>query len=318
MKSVCVFRLLISLTALTSSHCFAIDILDLQPADFSKAKLIGDLKYNSLDEASGLTKSPSIKDLFWVINDGGDNPFIYAIDKSGKHLGRYFIKGVDNRDWEDISSYSKDGSNYLVIADTGDNKSIHRDSFLWIVKEPDLRTYKTKKLNTLSLFKRIRFRYEDGPRDCESIVVDEKNQRILLLSKRTVPAVMYQLPLNAPKKKRLLIATRIAELNTIPQPTTSFLFANPIYGKYASQPTAMDISPDGNSLAVLTYVYGYIYQLEENEKWETAVEKKPKVFQLPDLTQAEALCFDDHGNILVTSEKRPAPVYMLQKKSTGE
>ncbi len=310
-------KILLSLVVLTTTHSFALDISQLQQAEYSSGKLLGKLKYKRLNEASGIARSSRDNQVFWIINDGGDKPFIYAIDKTGKHLGRYFITGTDNRDWEDITSFSKDGKHFLIIADTGDNNSEHKDSFLWVIKEPELSKYNHKKLNTIKLEQRIRFRYQDGPRDCESIAVDIKNDRILLLSKRTVPAVMYQLPLSPNPKKRLLIATPIAELTEIPQPDFLFILKNIFLGRYASQPTAMDISPDGKELAVLTYSYGYIYQLE-NGQWEQALTKKPKVFEFPKLSQAEALSFDSDNDILITSEQRPAPIYLLQKQSTSK
>ena len=311
-------RIFWGLAAVISPTCLALNISELQPADYSNIKLLGSLQNSSLKEVSGITRSTLNDKVFWVINDGGDKPYIYAIDSNGKHLGRYFIRKVDNRDWEDISSYSKDGKHYLIIADTGDNDASHRDSFLWVVVEPNLDRYNPKKLNTLGVKQRIRFRYKDGPRDCEAIAVDLKKDRILLLSKRTVPAVMYQLPISPDPKQRMLTAKPVAEVGNIPQPDFTFLLTNPFFGRYASQPTAMDISPDGSQLAILTYNYGYIYKLEKNEEWEQALKLKPLVFKLPELRQAEALGFSQDGNIIVTSEKRPAPLYLIEKKSASQ
>ena len=310
-------QLLFCITAIGVSTCYALNISSLQPADFSKTKLLGKLNSKALKEVSGITRSTKNNQVFWVINDGGDRPFIYAIDKSGKQLGRYFIRKTDNRDWEDISSYSKNGKHFLIIADTGDNKAQHKDSFLWVVEEPNLNNYKKNKLNTIDVKQRIRFRYPGGPRDCEAIAVDKNNDRILLLSKRTVPAEMYQLPLQPDPKQRMLMAKPIAMLDKIPQPDLSFIITNPFFGFFASQPTAMDISPDGTQLAVLTYNYGYLYQLPSEQQWEQALTRNPKVFKIPELKQAEALSFDEDGNIIITSEKKAAPLYLIEKASNN-
>ena len=314
MPIITAFKILFCLFALAATSCSALDVTDLKQAGYTSGKLVGELKYKGLNEASGIARSTRSDKLFWVINDGGDKPFIYAIGSQGKHLGRYFVTKVDNRDWEDISSYSENGKHYLIIADTGDNNANHLDSFLWVVEEPNLQNYNKKQLNTIPVKQRIRFRYKDGPRDCESIAVDQQNQRILLLSKRTVPAVMYQLPLSPDPKQRMLTATPMAELNLIPQPGLTFLLKNPFFGRYASQPTAIDISPSGKELAVLTYGYGYIFELQNN-KWEQALEQAPKVIEIPRLAQAEAWSFDNNGNLIITSEKRPAPLYLLKKSS---
>jgi hypothetical protein len=52
---------------------------------------------------------------------------------------------------------------------------------------------------------RVRFRFEDGPRDCEAMAVDPEQPRALLLSKRTEPPVLYELTLlpGAPLPSRL-------------------------------------------------------------------------------------------------------------------
>ncbi len=296
-----------------SSSSFGVDISSLKHLNVRNQNLTGKIESSLLNEASGITRSGYSNDIFWLINDGGDEPFIYAVDRQGKDLGRYYINGIDNRDWEDISSFTLDGQNYLIIADTGDNDSIHKHSFLYIIKEPKKTDNNSDKLIRLKLSWRIRFQYENGPRDCESIAVDTNNNRILLLSKRTVPAVMYELPLKPNKKRRLLKATPIAKLNNIPQPEFFFILTNPIWGQYASQPTAMDISHDGTELAVLTYKFGYIYQRNDKESWEQALQGSPKVFHLPKLAQAEALSFDINNDIFITSEKSHAPLYLLER-----
>ncbi len=298
-----------------SSPSFSVDISSLKNLNVRNQNLTGKIESNLLNEASGITRSGYSNDIFWLINDGGDEPFIYAVNRQGKDLGRYYINGIDNRDWEDISSFTLDGQNYLIIADTGDNDSIHKHSFLYIIKEPIRTDNNSNKLTRLKLSWRIRFQYQNGPRDCESIAVDTANNRILLLSKRTVPAVMYELPLKPNKKRRLLKAIPIAKLSNIPQPEFFFILTNPIWGQYASQPTAMDISLDGMELAVLTYKFGYIYQRNDEQSWEQALMTPPKVFYLPKLTQAEALSFDINNDIFITSEKTHAPLYLIKRSN---
>lgn len=304
------------LSTVISSPSFSIDTSSLKEATIFNQNLTGKIESSLLNEASGITRSGYSNDIFWLINDGGDEPFIYALNKQGRDLGRYYIKGIDNRDWEDISSFKLDNQNYLIIADTGDNDSKHKHSFLYIIKEPKITNNNSNRLTRLKLSWRIRFQYQNGPRDCESIAVDTKSNRILLLSKRTVPAVMYELPLKPNKKRRLLKATPIAKLNSIPQPGIFFIITNPIFGRYASQPTAMDISLDGMELAVLTYKFGYIYHRSDKQSWEQALMSSPEVFDLPQLAQAEALSFDSNNDILITSEKSHAPLYLI-KRSNG-
>ncbi len=84
----------------------------------------------------------------------------------------------------------------------------------------------------------IAFTYEDGPRDCESVAVDIVNEKILLLSKRDQPPVLYEIPLN---KQKNIVAKRLGEIKTLPQPTQNDIRLIK-YLNYTTQPTAMDIS----------------------------------------------------------------------------
>ena len=105
-------------------------------------------------------------------------------------------------------------------------------------------------------------------------------------------------------------------LKNIPHPTKEDLKVR--YGKYRSQPTAMDISPDGMNLVVLTYKHAYLYTRSAGQDWSDAVSKDPEciILPLPDtgvLSIREALCFGGSSmQLFVTSELTPAPIYRLE------
>ena len=158
----------------------------------------------------------------------------------------------------------------------------------------------------------IEFSYIDGPKDCEGVAVDMSSQQILILTKRTVPPVIYTLPLAPSTTKKILSAQPVATLNGIPDPSPEELRADPLYGRFRSQPTAMDISPDGKTIAILTYRQPYLYDRYRNESWEKVFSRSPKALSMPRMRQAEAMCFSSDGtSLFVTSEKRPAPLYRL-------
>ena len=54
-----------------------------------------------LDEASGLAQSRTNPGVFWVHNDSGDEPRVYAVSRSGALLGSYTLSGATAIDWEE-------------------------------------------------------------------------------------------------------------------------------------------------------------------------------------------------------------------------
>ena len=132
-----------------------------------RAELVvaGQLVSDELVEASGLARSQRSPDLLWSINDGGSKAHIYALDGSGFHRGRIKLDDIKNRDWEDLSSFSVDGTPYLLVADTGDNDARRDQASLHVVLEPDLDD--DNKVKTDPAWS-IDFRYPDGPRDVEA------------------------------------------------------------------------------------------------------------------------------------------------------
>ena len=78
---------------------------------------------DDLKESSGLAASRLRRGVFWTHNDSGHGSELYAIDATGRQLGRVRIRGASNHDWEDIAAgpCPQGGGACLYIADTGDN-----------------------------------------------------------------------------------------------------------------------------------------------------------------------------------------------------
>ena len=174
----------------------------------------GNLQDKNIAEASGLAASQRRPDVLWTHNDSGAKARLYAIDLSGRSVGRAKLKQADNVDWEDIASFTLDEIPYLLVADVGDNEHKRDTVMLYVVEEPDLTVDANPDITPAW---RIEFSYPGGPRDVESVAVDIENERILLLAKRTIPAELYSLPL-LPKSNELQIATLLGEIGSLPQP----------------------------------------------------------------------------------------------------
>jgi hypothetical protein len=291
----------------------------LQRVPYGPAVLNGHLENPALQEVSGMAASILNKGVLWVHNDGGNGPYVFASSGEGKHLGRFQRASADNIDWEDMTSFQLDGSAYLLIGDIGDNHARRPYCTLYVVAEPTITGSDRSQTRILPIAWQRRFRYEDGPRDCEAMAVDVETRRVLLLSKRDTPPVLYSLPLLSGTSGEPDLARKITEVSNIPPPTPADLKFK--YGRYRSQPTAMDLSPTEQSMAVLTYKHAYLYSRLSGENWTTTFSRLPMIVYLPaqektKLRQREALCFGPQNrSLFVTSEDRHAPLYRLERLS---
>jgi hypothetical protein len=281
-------------------------------ARYQHAIQMGYLSNPELNEVSGLACSRLRNDVLWTVNDSGSGPYLYAVDTRGAHLDKVRVRDAINQDWEDLASFKLGGTSYLLIADVGDNQEIRSDYIIYVIEEPAVAGITDPESRSVPWAYRLRFTFEDGSRDCESVAIDLQGRQILLLSKRSVPPILYSLPLFTQNGDRIQVAKRLTEVPAIPQPTFQDVIEDPRFGRYRSQPTAMDVSPDGSTAVVLTYKNSFLFQRQFQENWIQAFTKIPQQIQLPKLRQAEALCFAADGRTLfLTSEKTPAPLLRL-------
>ncbi|MDJ0914053.1 MAG: hypothetical protein QNI95_10805 [Desulfobacterales bacterium] len=271
---------------------------------------VGYLEHHRLTEASGLAPSRLTNEILWVINDSGNAPRLYAIHIRGQALGVVRLANADNHDWEDLASFRWRQSSYLLIADVGDNARQRRRSTLYIIKEPqiDLTSANPKPMTALPEWI-IRFQYPDGPKDCEAVAVDTAAQKIVLLSKRTKPPRLYELPLRPADNTGILTARRLGHLAPLPSPSTKNQIDFGWQRLFMAQPTALDIRATNDVAALLTYAGLYLFYRANDANWQATFARTPRLLRLPSLQQAEAACFSHDGrSIFITSEKKPAPL----------
>ena len=280
---------------------------DAPTSRWSRAEYSGVFTDPALDEVSGLAASHAHPGIYWAQNDGDNGSKITAIHADGTAVATVEIAGVDNTDWEDIDSFELDGKHYLLIADTGDNGGIRKTLNLIVVEEPAL----LKDGETLRTAWTIPFRWPDGARDCEATAVDAASGEVLLISKKRVPPELFRLPLRA--SDGLKTAQLVTTLQGISQPSEADLKKNPVYGRYRSQISGADLSPNGRVLAVLNYHAIHLYVRAPNESWTRAAQSQPGRLVFPWLPQAEGVAFSADGrSLLVASEKRPAPLFIFR------
>lgn len=276
----------------------------VEPSGDSAFTTVGTLENSRINEASGLQAGEN--GLFFVHNDEKRDVFI--IDETGRDFGAFKLDGSKSRDWEDITRVPGKNGPLLVIADTGDNRNKRKDVELYFFPEPGIDDLKDEP----EVQHKLAVRYPDSPRDVESVAYDSSSKSILFLSKRDVPPRLYAVKLEDALAQKELQATFLAEVPGFRPPTKQDLLSSMKRGMWVSQPTGMDISPDGRTAAVLTYRSLYLFRREGEESWAEAFQKPPEEIIGPPGTHDEAVAFSSDGkHVFVTTERRPAPLYRL-------
>lgn len=276
-----------------------------QPA--AEVVRVGTIMSDRIPEASGLARSQR-PDRLWIINDGGSAPSLHAVGVDGKLHGEVALDGVENRDWEDLASYETDDVNYLVIADIGDNGGIRPFVSLHVVPEPELDGE-----SRVAPLRTIEFRYPNGPQDAESIAVDVSERLIYVLTKRSIPAELYTVPLDADSTEPV-VAQLVMQLDSLPQPTASEVRIAPRIMDWFWQPTGMDFSRDLRRASILTYRAVYTFEREGHQSWADAFGRPPAVDAIPGVIGAEAISIADSGVYITVEANRP-PLFRLPARA---
>lgn len=263
---------------------------------------IATVQLPGLNEISGLALSRRESGLFWALNDSGNPAELYAFDVRGVQRGRVAVGGAVNVDWEDLAAYVDDGVAMLAIADTGDNLSWRAHLSLYLLREP------AADAQEVPVLREIRFRFEDGPRDCEAMAVDLPRRRFLLFDKGRAPVGLYALDMDGEAgADGLQVARRIGD---VAPPISPMPLVAPVSAHYRASPTAMSLSADGLRLLVLSYSHLMLYQRAAGEDWPQVVQRAPQAARLPNLSGFEAAALSaDGGEAWVSREGERAPLY---------
>jgi hypothetical protein len=252
----------------------------------------------SLAEISGLAHSQLNRDIFWVHNDSGDDPIVYAVSRTGLLAGSYVLEGASAVDWEDMAiGPARDGGFYLYLADIGDNTARRRAVVVYRVAEPRVSAGQAPVRLTLGNVAAFTFVYEDGPRDAEAFMIDPLTDDFYVVSKRE------------PDGNRLYRATapRTTRQNTLVRA-----------GRFAfTSTTAADISADGMQVLIRRYSNREVDRLTPPEIAASYWSRPNRSVSLVDLlarpgqvvplvseAQGEAIAFAADGRGFYTTSER--------------
>jgi hypothetical protein len=261
---------------------------------------------------SGIVKSPQFENVWWVHNDSGDEPRLFAVDSTGHvplapwrresyavgvrldttdrapwpglHLG-----AAAHIDYEDIAV----DDSLLYLADIGNNGNARRDLGIYVIREPYMYARRTRPIEHIPVAypDQETVPAEDWHYDAESLFVDDgilyvltkhrEGQKIGTLEPGTK---LYRL--DGEKTHEANVLTLVDRHETIPIPTAAAL------------------SPGGDRLAVLCAEGVWLFpRPDEGDRW---LSTEPTRLDLSSerLQQAEGITWDGSHTLRITNEQR--------------
>jgi hypothetical protein len=252
-----------------------------------KPEILGIVKSDKLAEASGLASSSTLPGYYWTHNDSGNKPEVYLLNSEGKLVSTIRLKGMFNRDWEDIAEGVGPDLNkqYVYVGDIGNNLKLGVDIMVYRFEAPT--KVPAEKSNVKPDF--VYLRYPDGPRDAESLMVDPISRHLYVISKREKQVGLYKVPHFDFKGGE---TAKMEKVLTLPYTWI----------------TAGDISKDGHHIIIKNDTKIFYWHRKNNESVEEAMGKPATVLPYVPEKQGEGLTFkvDNSGYLTISEGKKPA------------
>jgi hypothetical protein len=267
-------------------------------------EIVGRLQQHDMDEISGIAASGINENLYYVHNDSGDTSRFYAMLPSGEVKSIIYFKGDPKlphgvADCEDIAvgPGPDTDSSYVYLGDIGDNYSVRK--YITVYRMAEQASWAGGGGLTTVNAVAIHFKYPDGPKDAETLMIDPIERLIYIISKRHDTVGVYTSPLIY-KPNDTLTLTRRCKL----------FFPGYKPFKWI---TAGDISKDGRQILVKSYANVYYWRRAGNEPiWKT-LQKKPRLLPYIQEKQGEAIGFTPDGKgYYTTSEGVYSPIYYYE------
>ncbi|GAB3924292.1 SdiA-regulated domain-containing protein [Larkinella terrae] len=236
-----------------------------------------------VNESSGLTYRAG-RNTFWTHNDSGGRPTLYEVARNGSLVDSLPLPRLKNRDWEALT---KQDSTVLFIGDIGNNSNARRQLEIYRINP-----------NQPNDFQEITFHYalqktypaSKDTRNFDSEALFAAKDSLFLVSKnRSEPrrfVNLYGLPARAGDYALL--------------PVDSVFLKTMV--------TDAALSPDGQTLAVLTY--GKIFLFEQKAD-RISFQHPTRCLRIP-RGQTEGLTFVNNTDLVMTNER--GRMYLIRKK----
>jgi hypothetical protein len=239
-----------------------------------------------LVEISGITWSRRHPGVYWVHNDSGRGPYLYAVDGTTcATLARVRVGNIGARDLEAVATGTDpEGRPVLWLADIGDNRDSWPSVRLHAVVEParlvdqqvDAVTY--------------RFTYADIPHNAEGIIAAPDRPDVWVVTKQLAAGSVWRIPLSTTKVARGVLVGDVGGITT---------------------DAAM--SRDGTRFVIRDYVRAYLYDAPVS----AATLERPTRVTLPFQLQGEAVTWAPGDDALLVASEREAELWWVPLDATS-
>jgi hypothetical protein len=235
-----------------------------------------------VNESSGLTYRAN-HNTFWTHNDSGGRPTLYEVARNGSLVDSLPLPKLKNRDWEALTQLD---TTALFIGDIGNNSNAR----------PQLDIYRIDPKYP-NEFQQITFHYANQ----KSFPASEDTRNFDSEALFAARDSLYLVSKNRSQPRRFV------NLYGLPAKAGNYALV-PIDSVFLkSMVTDATLSPDGKTLAVLTYGKIFLFDLKKNRI----------SFQHPTLClrvprgQTEGLAFVNNTDLVMTNER--GKMYLIRK-----
>jgi hypothetical protein len=252
----------------------------------SPLERLGKLDVRLVPEASGIVKSRRHAGVFWVHNDSGNPPSLFAIRADGRVV-REFRLEVPNIDWEDIAI---DNKGHLYVGDIGNNLGALPVRAIYRIDEPDPADPGAGPIKATAV---LRYAPPRGNRfDAESLDYEHGNAIVIAKYLDGREAEVFSIAFDPP--------------STLARPSEPRSLGK--LAGFTEPATGSDLSDDRTHLAVCSSAVTRIYRREDVQKpgWELISEVRYPIELI------EGVCWDGRDLVLVAEG---GPIFRLTEKT---
>lgn len=179
-------------------------------ADAGEPHVVCRFSDSRLVEISGITWSRAHPGVYWVHNDSGRGPYLYAVDgRTCRTLARIRVANIGARDLEAIATGTDPrGQSVLWLGDIGDNRDSWPSVRLHAIVEP------TRLVDQQVLATTYRFTYGDIPHNAEGLIAAPDRADVWVVTKQLAAGSVWKVPLSKASVTRATLVGDVGGIST--------------------------------------------------------------------------------------------------------